>query len=113
METLIWLPLFVWMLAMAINVTFILFDKNQAFRIVQDANRTLSTGYLLTEAQTEAFISDRLATIAPDAVVSTTINDGIVTSNVSYQVDNLFLPHVVKDLMNMQIAISAQHFMEY
>ncbi|WP_407492187.1 TadE/TadG family type IV pilus assembly protein [Pseudooceanicola sp. MF1-13] len=112
-ETLIWLPVFIWVLVMIINVSFILFEKNQAFRIVQDANRVLSTGYMLTTAETEAYIASRLADIAPDAVVATSINDGIVTSNVSYQVSQVFMPNIVAGMVNTQVSISAQHFMEY
>lgn len=112
-ETLIWLPVFVWVLVMIINVSFILFEKNQALRIVQNANRILSTGYMLTAAETEAFITDRLADIAPNATVTTVIDNGIVTSDVSYKVTNLLMPHVMRDMVNLKISISAQHFMEY
>jgi hypothetical protein len=96
-----------------VNASVVLYQKNEAYRIVQNANRVLSTGYMKTEAETEAFIQDRLAGIAPEAVVTTRIVDGIVTSDVSYTLDTLFMPHVVRDLMNLNVSITAQHFMEY
>jgi Flp pilus assembly protein TadG len=112
-ETLIWIPVFVWVAAMILNTTLILFQKNQAFRIVQDANRILSTGYMQTTTETQAYIAGHIASFAPEATISTVIDDGVVTSSVDYQVSNLFMPNVVTDLMNITISISAQHFMEY
>ncbi|WP_375175686.1 TadE/TadG family type IV pilus assembly protein [Pseudooceanicola sp.] len=112
-ETLIWLPVFVWVLVMIINASLILYQKNVAFRIVQDANRILSTGYMRTTAETESYISSHITGFAPGATVSTTIDNGVVTSDVSYQISNLFMPHVVDDLLNIRVNISAQHFMEY
>lgn len=112
-ETLIWIPVFVWVAVMILNTTLILFQKNQAFRIVQDANRILSTGYMQTTAETQAYIASHISGFAPEATISTVIDDGVVTSSVDYQVSKLFMPHVVTDLMNINISISAQHFMEY
>jgi Flp pilus assembly protein TadG len=112
-EAIIWIPIFVWVLVVIVNASVVLYQKNEAYRIVQNANRVLSTGYMKTEAETEAFIQDRLAGIAPEAVVTTRIVDGIVTSDVSYTLDTLFMPHVVRDLMNLNVSITAQHFMEY
>lgn len=112
-ETLIWIPVFVWVLVMIINASLILFQKNQALRIVQDANRILSTGYMQTPSQTQTYISEKIAGFAPEAAVQTTIDNGVVTSNVSYEISNLFMPHVVERLMGITISISAQHFMEY
>ena len=112
-ETVIWIPIFVWVLALIINVSMTLFEKNQAYRIIQNANRILSTGYMQTAAEAEAYITDKLADIAPHATVATTIEDGVVTSKVSYQVSDLLLPHAVKDLANIWIRISSQHYMEY
>ena len=112
-ETLIWIPVFVWVLVMIINASLILFQKNQAFRIVQNANRILSTGYMQTPSETQTYIADRIANFAPEATVTTTIDNGVVTSSVAYQVTNLFMPHVIEQLANININISAQHFMEY
>lgn len=112
-ETLIWIPVFIWILVTIINASLILFQKNQAFRVVQDANRILSTGYMQTPVQTQDYIASRIAGFAPEAQIMTSIDDGVVTSTVNYQVSNLFMPHVIVDLANITINISAQHFMEY
>ena len=112
-ETLIWIPVFVWVLVTIINTSLVLFQKNQTFRIVQDANRILSTGYMQTTLQAQDYIAAQIATFAPEAVVSTNIDNGVVTSDVSYRVSNLFMPHVIEDLMDITVTISAQHFMEY
>ncbi len=112
-ESVIWIPIFVWILAMIMNASMIIFEKNQAYRIIQNANRILSTGHMQTEEEVETYIAEHLVAIAPQATINTTILDGIVTSAVSYPVTAIFMPHVVTDALNVWISISAQHFMEY
>ena len=112
-ESVLWIPIFVWILVLIVNASMIIFEKNQAYRIVQNANRILSTGYMQTEAEVESYIAAQLQDIAPSATVTTTIANGVVTSDVSYQVSDVFMPHVVTELLNVWVTISAQHFMEY
>ncbi|MGR3322584.1 MAG: TadE/TadG family type IV pilus assembly protein [Pseudooceanicola sp.] len=112
-ETVIWIPIFVWVLALIVNVSMIVFDKNQAYRIIQNANRILSTGFMQTEEEVEAYIVAKLADIAPDATVETIIAGGVVTSRVQYQVSDLLLPHAVTNLANVWINISSQHYVEF
>jgi len=112
-ETVIWIPIFVWVMALIINVSMVVFEKNQAYRIVQNANRILSTGYMKSESETEAYIANALTGIAPNARVETKIENGVITSNVYYKVSDLLLPVVVENLADIWINISAQHFVEY
>jgi len=112
-ETVIWIPIFCWVLALIVNVSMVVFEKNQAYRIVQNANRILSTGYFQTEAEAESYIRERLADIAPQATVTTSISNGVVTSDVYYQVSDLLMPALVEQLANVWVKVSAQHFMEY
>ncbi|WP_375690179.1 hypothetical protein [Pseudooceanicola sp. LIPI14-2-Ac024] len=109
----IWIPIFVWFLALIINVSMVLFEKNQAYRVVQNANRIVSTGYMQTEEEVEDYIRERIAHIAPSATINTTIADGTVTSVVAYRVTELLLPQKMTDLANIWINISSEHFMEY
>lgn len=114
-ETVIWLPVFVWILALIVNVSMVVFEKNQAYRVIQNANRIVSTGYMQTEDEVETYIRNRISHIAPDATVETTIdgNTGTVTSRIAYRISGLLLPHVVQDLADIWVDISSQHFMEY
>ncbi len=112
-ETVIWIPVFVWILALIVNVSMVVFEKNQAYRIVQNANRSLSTGYMQSEIEVEDHIRSQLLQIAPEATVETTIQNGVVTSKVAYQITDLLLPHVVQDFANIWVNISSKHFLEY
>ena len=71
-ESVLWIPIFVWILVLIVNASMIIFEKNQAYRIVQNANRILSTGYMQTEAEVESYIAAQLQDIAPSASVTTT-----------------------------------------
>lgn len=112
-ESVIWLPIFVWILALIINVSMVVFEKNQAYRVIQNANRILSTGQMQSEAEAEAYIRENIAHIAQDATVSTRIENGVVTSEISYQVTDLLLPDAVQQFANIWIRAASQHFMEY
>ncbi|OWU84160.1 hypothetical protein ATO6_13965 [Oceanicola sp. 22II-s10i] len=112
-ESVIWIPIFVWVLALIINVSMIVFEKNQAYRIVQNANRILSTGNMSSTTQVEEYIQAELASFAPNAQVNTSIENGVVTSRVYYQISDLLLPNVIEQLANIGITISAKHYVEY
>lgn len=112
-ETVIWIPIFVWFLAFAVNTSMIFFEKNQAYRVVQDANRILSIGSFQTAQQVQDFIRSSISHITPEASVTTTISDGVVTSDVSYQVADLFLPGLIEEQLDFRIHIRAAHFVEY
>ena len=51
--------------------------------------------------------------IAPEAVVTTRIENGVVTSELAYRVTDLLVPQALVDLANIWIRVSSQHFVEY
>lgn len=59
-EMVIWMPIFVIILAIIMNVSMIFFHESQMLRITQDAVRAFSLGRV-TEAEAEQIIADQLA----------------------------------------------------
>jgi hypothetical protein len=112
-ESLLWIPMFVFILVLITDVSFILFGKAQALRFVQDGNRALSVGALSSVEETEEFILGNMANFSSSATVDTSIVDGIIIST------TLVMPAV--DLMvigtmpifeDTLISVSANHFLE-
>ncbi|SFR34931.1 hypothetical protein SAMN04488005_0732 [Yoonia tamlensis] len=112
-ESLLWIPMFVFVLVLITDVSFILFGKAQALRFIQDGNRALSVGALESVEETEEFILANMAGFSSTATVETSIVDGIIIST------TLVMPAV--DLMvigtmpifeDTLISVSANHFLE-
>ena len=79
-EAVMWLPFFMFLLVLVADASFIFNGQARALRIVQDGNRAFSVGRLEDPASTQTYIAASLAELSPGAVVSTTLNGGIITS---------------------------------
>jgi hypothetical protein len=112
-ESLLWIPMFVFILVLITDVSFILFGKAQALRYVQDGNRALSVGALSSVEETEEFILGNMANFSSSATVDTSIVDGIIISTtlVMPAVD-LVVIGTMPIFEDTLISVSANHFLE-
>lgn len=112
-ESLLWIPMFVFILVLIADVSFILFGKAQALRFVQDGNRALSVGALADTAATEDFILASMAGFSSSASVSTSIVDGIIISTtVVMPATDLMMIGTLPVFEDTMISVSANHFLE-
>ncbi len=81
-ESLFWIPIFVFFLVMVLDVSLLFYGKALALRAVQDGNRALSVSTVGTADATEDYVEALLADLAPNAAVTTSINasTGVVTT---------------------------------
>lgn len=112
-ETLLWLPVMLAFVALAADASFVFFGQNQAYRIVQDANRSLSVGRFQTEAQVEKYLTDTIGAFAKHVTAKTTIQGGMVTSVVKIPVNDLIATNMIASLMNFDLTVGATQFVEY
>lgn len=112
-ETVLWIPVFVFFMAIVADMSFVFFGQNQAYRIVQDANRNLSIGRLNTEAEVETFITSALETMAPNAVVNTVIENGTVTSVVLLPASDLVATGISTVITDANLTITSRHLVEF
>lgn len=113
-ESLFWIPIFVYFLVLVLDVSFIFFGKAQILQAVQDGNRALSLGVLTTEQETEDFIRNSLANYTTNAVIVSSIDlgTGVVTTDVTVPASDLMIVGSIPVFKNTEIPISAQHFLE-
>lgn len=113
-ESLFWIPMFVYFLVLVLDVSFIFFGKAQVLQVVQDANRARSLGVFTTELQTEDFVRDALKNYTTGATVTSTddLVAGVVTTDVSIPATDLMIVGSIPVFRNTQIPVSAQHFLE-
>lgn len=113
-ESLFWIPLFVFFLVLVLDVSFIFFGKARVLQSVQDGNRALSIGVLRTEEETEDFIQTMLSSYTMNAVVDSNIDlaNGVVTTDVTIPAIDLMIVGSIPVFRQTMIPVSAQHFLE-
>lgn len=113
-ESLFWIPVFVYFLVLVLDVSFIFFGKAQVLQAVQDGNRALSIGVLRTEGETEDFVRTSLLNYSRHAVIDSRIDlaTGVVTTDVTIPATDLMAVGSLPIFRNSMIPISAQHFLE-
>lgn len=112
-EAILWLPVFFGFFALVADASFLFFGQNKAYRIIQEANRTLSTGYLDNEFEVEAYVLDQLSDYAPHATVHSEIDLGKVTTQVRIPSSDLTATGIFASLVDVDITAQATHFIEY
>lgn len=111
-ESLFWLPLFMFVLVLITDVSFIFFGKAQALRVIQDGNRALSVGRFNDTDSTKDFIEKALQGFSTNAVVVTTVDDGVVTSTATMPTTDLMAVGTIPGINNIKVVVTAQHFLE-
>jgi Flp pilus assembly protein TadG len=88
-ETVLWLPMFMFILTLLAETSIVFADQATAARAIEDTNRQLSTGAITTVDSAITSIKSRISTLSPNAIVSTTITKGIIQSSVSMPISDL------------------------
>ena len=111
-ETLIWVPMFVYLLVLITDVSLIFYGKAQALRIIQDGNRALSVRHLNNTDEAEAYVLAQLATYTGAATVNTSIADGMITTVAVMPASDLMAIGSIPGFSDNTLNITAQHFLE-
>lgn len=90
----------------------IFFGKSQALRIVHDANRRASIGWLKDGSEVEGYVKARLAGIAPGAVATTAFAGNTVITTVTMHAAELEMLGLFRGFDDFNITVSAEHMIE-
>lgn len=113
-EAVIWMPIFVIILALMINVSTVFFNESQMLRVVQDANRAFSLGRLETVEDTEEYILAQLAYLSTSFTVDTTMTSSVVSTTVSVPATELMPMNISSSAFSsLIIDVSGQQLIEY
>jgi len=111
-EAVLWLPMFVMIVALLADVSMMFHGQTKMLRIAQDANRNMSVGRLTTTGETENFVLTRMASMSPNALAATTVTAGLVTTTVSVPINDLDLFGVAKIFDGARISVRTEHLLE-
>ncbi|WP_137703096.1 TadE/TadG family type IV pilus assembly protein [Marimonas lutisalis] len=113
-EFVIWMPIFVFIIIITMNVSMVFYKESQMLRIVQDANRSFSMGRIRTEAGVIEYVAEKIAYMNVNPTISTDLSSGIITTQLSVPATEL-MPFTLLDdyFSETKIGVSSSHFVEY
>lgn len=114
-----WLPVFIAFFVLIADASFLFYGQNKTYRIVQDANRLLSTGYITADTDAEAeqkvqdYVLAKVSGYAPHASVVSHIELGQINTAVQIPGADLVATNLFTSFLNLNIVSSATHYIEY
>ena len=111
-EAMLWVPLFVFLTVLIVNVSMVFNAQSRAQRIVHDINRAFAVGRILTETEAETQLRTRIAAMSPSASVDSRIEQGIVISVVRMPVEELSMLRSFAPLRGYSIVATSQQLLE-
>ncbi len=112
-EFVIIFPIFLLLLALIADASLIFFGQANALRAVQDANRSFSVGRYTTEGETESSIEAALSNFSSNAVATSTVSNGSITSSVSFPAADLTSLGLITQLVDFSLNVTSEHLVEY
>jgi hypothetical protein len=113
-ETVIWLPIYIFILVLTINVSMVFFNESQILRVVQDSNRSFAVGRINSLEAAEQYVIDRLAYLNVTPAVNSQLVDGIIYTNLSIPATQLMPFGMLHTFFaNTNIVVSAQQIVEF
>lgn len=111
-EAVLWLPLYVMLIALLADVSMMFHGQSRLLRIAQDANRNMSIGRLVSTADTEDFVLARATELSPRSTAATNLTAGMITTTVSVPLVDLDLFGVAGIFAGARMTVRAEHLME-
>lgn len=111
-ESLIWIPIFVFILVLIADASFIFHGRTQALRILQDSNRAYSVGRFSTTGEVKAAALDEISKYTSNATVETTVSSGIITSTMTFPATDLMAIGKLDALKNITVTVVSKQYVE-
>ena len=112
-EAVIWLPIFVIILMLIINISVIYNRQAQIIRIVQDTNRSYSVGRLTSTNEVQNAVLQAIKGVAPNAVATSSETSGVITTRVDIPTTDLMPVDMFSLLRGKTVTLSAQQYAEF
>ncbi len=111
-EAVLWLPIWLGFFAFIADVSIVLHKQANAMRIVQDAHRIASLGWLETTNDVEATIVASLKRIAPSVSAESEINDGVLRTVVTMRSSELVAIGLITAISDVDMSFATVHMIE-
>lgn len=111
-EFVLWLPLLLSVIAITADASLAFGSRSTILRVIQDTNRAVSIGKITDMQKAEDAITAALVNIAPHAVVSTTVTEGLISSVVTVPISDLTTLGLISKIQNFELTVASQHLSE-
>lgn len=112
-ESLLWFMAFMLVFFLTFDSAMMFKAQTDVVRITQDANRLASIGRLVTAADTEAYVENRLSDRLPNADATTTINSfGVIRTVVEIPTSDVGQIGWFAAFRDLTLTVSAEHLKE-
>lgn len=112
----IWLPILLLLLSIAVDASLLLGAKANVLRVVQDANRAASIGRFNDQddvlAAVEGYVRDNIGNCADDATITSVVTNGVISTTVRIPSNSLMAAGFLGALTGINVNINAQHMLE-
>lgn len=112
-EAVLWLPFYIMLFGLLVDVSMIFHGQSKLLRIVQDANRNMSIGRLTTTAAVQDFVIARAGSMSKDPQATTVTSAGLILTTASVPMTDLDMFGVASVFKNVRMTVQAEHLMEY
>lgn len=111
-EFVLWLPLILAVMGFIADASLAFGSRSTIMRVLQDTNRAVSVGKITDLTEAEAQLTAAIAGIAPNAIVETTVDQGVITSVVTVPIRDLTSIGIIAKLHDFDLVIASQHLSE-
>lgn len=111
-EAVIWLPMFVFILALIINISMVFNRQAEIIRIVQDANRSYSVGRFKTTAEVENFVLTAIRGVSVNATATAAVTNGVVNTSVDIPLVDMLAFDIFPVFRTRTVNVEAQYYVE-
>ena len=113
-EALLWFVVAVTIGGVMTDASAVFHAQSNVMRIMQDANRAYSMGYITNTADHEAYIEGRIDDVSPTVTATTSLNaDGdVLTTRVELPASDLMVMGLFASLANITLGFGSKHVIE-
>ena len=109
----LWLPFFVVVLTLVVDMAMIFYGQARAHEVAENANRSLSVGQYSTFGEAETAVRTALQPISPNASVVTGAEDYMIRTVVTMPTSDLAAVGFFTSITSLEITAVAQMVREF
>lgn len=111
-EALLWLPVFIGLMAATVDVSMVFNAHSRILGVVQDVDRAYSVGRLDTNSDAEDLVRSLLPYSSDSYTVDTTVTNGIIQTTVAMPMRNLVATGFFTQLLDLTLTVRDNRYME-
>jgi Flp pilus assembly protein TadG len=117
-EVVLWIPFFLFLIALIADASLLFNRQAQMLRDVQNANRAYSVGRLTTPAAVQTALVNDYTPMSSSVTATSTldtsvVSTGIIRTTLSIPARDVNSIGIIASLSNFNLAVTAQHYREF